>query len=393
MIEFNEEYLSTPYTYENSENPWLMDPKNLPKDIIKTNDGKPITAEYLWSLNKEERIKCLEYVFKYLRKHGFPYPEMDDEEICKEIDKVKKLDSSRVLREDNYISNSINAGLKICQIIAKEEYFDTKGDGVRLSLKEVFDNDETLVKVLKNRMGWNTSSEDGTVRPYMFPITLSQICNGIRNSGVGVAVSNFRPSIAKFCYDRYLKELKYQKFLIFDYSCGWGARALASVGKYNYVGTDPLTADKINVWFAKYLLNENVRCYKQGSEIYIPELEGIVDMCMSCPPYFTLERYSSDISQSYVKNANYNDWINEYWRDTVKNCYQYLKPGGYFILVIKDKHERYELRKDMCEVLDNEGFEFIDIFLIKNSKNHLSGKRKSKITTKNNESIVVFRKQ
>lgn len=40
-----------------------------------------------------------------------------------------------------------------------------------------------------------------------------------------------------------------------------------------------------------------------------------VDMCMSCPPYFTLEKYSNDNSQCYNKLANYEDWLEEYWDD------------------------------------------------------------------------------
>ena len=392
MIEFTENYLGTPYTYENSSNPYIMDNKNLPKDIIKTKEGIPITAQYLWTLNKTERIECLEYIFNYLRNLGFPYIEMSEEEISKEINKIKKDDFSRVLREDNLISNNINVGLNICQIIAKEEYYNSKGEGSRPSLMEVFNDDKSLIKVLKNRMGWNTSKEDGTVRPYMFQMTHNQILNGIRNSGLGAPISNFRPSIAKYFYDRYLSDIKGYMPTIFDYSCGWGARALASIGKYNYIGTDPLTANKINQWFKKYLPDENIKCLQQGSEIYIPEIENKIDMCFSCPPYFTLEKYSEDESQSYIKNANYNDWINEYWKDTVNNCYKYTKENGYFILVIKDKHENYNLRDDMCKIIDEIGFKFIDIFLIKNSRNHLSGKAKSKITTKNNESVIVFQK-
>lgn len=339
---FTEEYLGTPWTYENSENPYIMDQKKIPNDIIKDKKGNPITAAYLWSLNKEERIAILEYVFNYLRNDGFPFVELTDEEIEKEIKKVRKLDSSSVLREDNNLSNSINTGLNLCQIICKEEYFSAKGDKGTKSLIEIFNNDEQLIKVLKNRMGWNTSAENGVPRPYMFPITKTQIRNGIRNSGLGYAVSNFRPSIAKFIYERYIP--KGSK--IFDFSCGWGARALAAQD-YTYIGVDPLTATKINLFFAKHNPKQNVICYQHGSEIFEPDLENYVDMCMSCPPYFTLERYSEDETQSYNKYNEYEAWLTEYWKPTVENCYKYLKKDGYFVLVIKENYLKFNLKEDI----------------------------------------------
>ena len=73
----------TPYTYENSENPWLMDTKDL-SDIIEIN-GNKISAEFLWSLNKEEREKYLTLVFNYYRQHGFPYENISDAHIMNQF--------------------------------------------------------------------------------------------------------------------------------------------------------------------------------------------------------------------------------------------------------------------------------------------------------------------
>ena len=386
---FTEEYLGTPYTFENSTNPWLMDTKVHKPDVIRNYDGELLTAKYMWSLDSEKRIKTLEYVFHHLKEHGFPYTEMTKEEIVKDLESLKNLDTNKLVRSDGYISNSINTGLNLCQIICPKEYFSAKGDASNShSLMDIFNDDDMLIKVLKNRMGWNVTKEDGTERPYLFPVSYEQIRRGIRNSGLGYAVSNFRPSITKFIYDKYLKEGDN----IFDYSCGWGARALSSIGKYNYVGTDPLTADKINEWFDKHISDHNVRCIKQGSEIYIPEYDGKMDMCMSCPPYFTLEKYSDDKSQSYNMYSDYEDWVNEYWKSTVENCYYYLKDGGYFILIIKNNHKKYNLKEDMSRIILEQGFKYKEELVIFNMKNHLSGKSKSKNSTKQNEYILVYTK-
>ena len=83
-----------PYTYENSENPWIMDTKDL-SDIIEIN-GNKISAEFLWSLNKEEREKYLTLVFNYYRQHGFPYENISDAHIMNQFYKLIKYNISNI---------------------------------------------------------------------------------------------------------------------------------------------------------------------------------------------------------------------------------------------------------------------------------------------------------
>lgn len=116
------------------------------------------------------------------------------------------------------------------------------------------------------------------------------------------------------------------------------------------------------------------------------------DMCMSCPPYFTLEKYSHDDTQSYNKYAEYEDWLSEYWNKTVVNCKTYLKDNGYFVLIIKDVFRKYNLKDDMCKIIKDNGFEYVEEYAIFNTTNHLTGKAKTKNSTKNNEYIIVFKK-
>lgn len=377
--------LDRPYTFENSSNPYIMDKKNS-EDIIEI-DGHKITAEYLWSLNTKERIKCLYDVFDYYRLKGFPYPELDRTDISSTIRKLAEYDESKVLNDKGFISNSCNIGLDICQFICREVFFRAKGDKGSKSLEEIFYDDEAFIKVLKNRMGWNTSSEDGTERPYMFGISDKMVLSGIRNSGMGYGVSNFRPAIAKFIYERYTKDVYDHTPIIFDPSAGWGARALAAVAcGYLYTGTDPLTADYIN----RYFNHLGVLVEKCGSEEYLPTLDQNIDLVCACPPYFTLERYSDDESQSYNKYPEFREWLTYYWDPTVKNCRKYLDYNGKFVLIVKDWYKNYNLKNEMVGVLLNNGFRQIEEFQYNTMTNHLSGKRKSGRVVKNNEYVIAF---
>ena len=198
----------TPYTYENSSDPWLMDKKD-DSDVLEFN-GHKYTAKYLWSLNIQERNQALQNVFNYYRETGFPYLKLTHDKIDEEFEKLGKYDENNVVNKDGYISNSGNLGVDLCKYFCKDYFY--KASNGNKSVEDVFYDDDLFIKVLKNRMGWNTTKEGGKERPYIFPVSDKQILNGIRNSGLGYGISNFRPVIAKWMYS-YAKELIYKLYL------------------------------------------------------------------------------------------------------------------------------------------------------------------------------------
>ena len=50
-----------------------------------------------------------------------------------------------------------------------------------------------------------------------------------------------------------------------------------------------------------------------------------VDFAFSCPPYFILEKYCDEDTQSINKFPEYEQWLEFYVRPTIKNCYNALK--------------------------------------------------------------------
>jgi DNA modification methylase len=59
-------------------------------------------------------------------------------------------------------------------------------------------------------------------------------------------------------------------------------------------------------------------------------------VAFSSPPYFNLEAYSNEPTQSHVKFNEVNSWLDGYMRKTMENCFTLLKPGGHFAINIKD---------------------------------------------------------
>ena len=128
--------LTAPYTYENSSNSWLMDPKDI-TDVI-TIDNQKITAEYMSSLNASQRIELLYKVYDYYMQKGFPSEFISSDYINNQFEKLIKYDASKVLTDDGFISNSGNLCLDVCRFYCKDLFYKAKGDKGSKSVEDIF---------------------------------------------------------------------------------------------------------------------------------------------------------------------------------------------------------------------------------------------------------------
>lgn len=372
-----------PYDQTNSSHPYLI---NTNKDsFILDSNGKALSADYIWSKSGVDREKLVEYVFNYYRKIGFPYPKYSEDRLRKSFEKVKKIDINLLL-VDGELKNSNSSGTDICKHFSGNLFYSSRV-GKNLSPVDVFNNDNMFLRVLRNRMGWCQSGEDGTSRPYVFGINDGMIIQGIRSSGLGSSISQFKPAIAKFIYAQYVPK----NGVVLDYSSGWGARLLGALSlDLTYYGIDPLTSDsnnKILKFFngrGKVIkgTSENIETYADFEK---------VDCVLSSPPYFNLEQYSNDEGQSYNKYSNYEEWLDKYWNRTVKNCMSIMKEGAYFGLTVSEIVGKYNIGKDMLKICESDGLKMVKAYPLKTSQSHLSGKKKSRNIIKNTEMIYILR--
>jgi len=377
-----------PYNKTNSSNPYLID---INKDELIKKDGKKLTASYIWEYKDREEL--VKWVFDYYRKKGFPYPKYSSTILNSTFNKLKKIDYNSILSEDGTIKNSNSTGTNILKHFCGEKFYNSKvekGD----SPLDVFNDNEKLIKVLKNRMGWCLSKEDGEERPYIFGINDGMIIQGIRSSGLGSSISQFKIPIAMFLYKRYLKE----NGVILDFSAGWGARMLAAMAcGYNYYGIDPLTAENLNEMNSFFsddsCFKNDINVFEGGSEDKNSYNVDSVDLIIGCPPYFKLEIYSNDNSQCYNKFPEYNDWLEKYWKKTVENCIDIMDEKTKFILIMNKSFKEYMLKDNMLDICFDCGLEMFESFPMKSSKSHLSGKKNSGIATKYSDGIFVLKRE
>jgi hypothetical protein len=167
-----------------------------------------------------------------------------------------------------------------------------------------------------------------------------------------------------------IKDFKY-----LDCSAGWGDRMIASMllGIPTYTAYDPNTCLKqghneiINYFkndlFGYYSKNGDSQLtsrYKKYEvicrpfEIDYPSIENSMyneyDICVSSPPFFTYEIYSTESTQSTSTYKTSDDWLYKFLIPSFKKIMKFLKPSGYLCWYIEDKEEYKFLDKFFNEV-------------------------------------------
>jgi hypothetical protein len=157
--------------------------------------------------------------------------------------------------------------------------------------------------------------------------------------------SQFKPSVAKSIYDFFKAET------ILDFSMGWGDRLCgfyASETGKKYVGLDPRVEnhpiyrkqiefyEKHNGWFEH---EREVEMYTSPAEDFdFGPYRETFDLIFTSPPYFNVEKYSDDDTQSYIRYRSIDRWNTEFLQKALGNMIPALKSGGVMAINISDVH-------------------------------------------------------
>lgn len=314
-------------------------------DDVVLDYHKKVDVEFDGDYEDEATIDA---IFKYYRQYGFPFYEYSEYQKLTEMRKLRKVSC------EDYISDGIIRqtmhGLGLAWSYFPHSWSVRCND--KISPMDAFTDDEAFKKVIRKCLMFRA---DGESRPIsdMFLRKVLKIATGVQG------VSNFRPTAAGAIYETYGGD-----GITWDMSCGWGGRligALMSKRIKKYIGTDPSTltyrglcrmADDFSY------LGKTVELHCMGSETYLPQPNS-VDLCFTSPPYFNTERYSDEDTQSYKRFPTYEDWLEGFWKQTLKNCLYGLKEGGHMLLNVADVG-KYGLEESTLEIAENLGFEKVD---------------------------------
>lgn len=239
----------------------------------------------------------------------------------------------------NTIASTQRIGMKLCEHFFPNFYDieNKKGD----SFKSLWKSNK-LEKVLR----WNRKSH---TTPY-----LSELKRGIYFN-YGLAKSTmFRPQLAKMV----VTNLNVKRVL--DPCAGWGGRLLGTVAAgADYVAFEPNTKTYEGLMkLIKFLdIDNKVRIINDSALNMESYNLGEFDMVLTSPPYFDLEVYSHEDTQSVKGCDSYSIWVDKFLKPLIELSLSHLRKDGWscwnvhnvgkmkMIDDVKDIHKDYVYQK------------------------------------------------
>lgn len=255
-------------------------------------------------------------------------------------DKIFKKYSDEELIKDinNYLYKNGNLS-KVLNHFFKENIYNSVGGKYKYSPMYVLQNDEIVEKILqycRSKPKFYNGNDVQNIESYF------------RNGGnYARKVANFSPITAYKIYTRYTDSIENKNIL--DTSCGFGSRMLAALlHGANYYGFEPNkeTYNSLKNCYA-FLMKNNIikqkqicQLYNVGSEIFIQDVCGKIDLSFTSPPYFNLEYYGNDGFSSTNNINDYDMWIKEFAIPTIKNTNMYAKNNCICMINIKNLNSK-----------------------------------------------------
>lgn len=118
---------------------------------------------------------------------------------------------------------------------------------------------------------------------------------------------------------------------LFDPCAGWGGRMLGTVSAgWHYIGCEPNTATYGHLMEMVEFLNIGnfVTLHNIPYENLDLSTVGEVDIVLTSPPYFDLEIYSSEPTQSHHNYNTYGSWLQEWYLPMIEKNLSILAEDG-----------------------------------------------------------------
>ena len=287
-----------------------------------------------------------------------------------------------IIKNDAYKELQKLKGMRYTDLLVDGEWFAREGTKYRYDL--TFEGKQQYFRRVNTGNGSsnyfqqaNRWSVDGTIAPgpirtweshkFMttligsaYSLKLSKIDKGSFRIMIGLRkyiCSQFKPNVSKVLYD------KLGSKNVLDFSAGWGDRLAgfyASETAEYYVGIDPRKENhpiykEQSEFYEKHRTmfepNKKVEFIESPAEdIDFTKYEDTFDTVFTSPPYFSVERYSYEDTQSWVRYKQIDDWNKNFLQKTIENLWCSIKSGGYLLVNIADVFARTGSDKGMVEI-------------------------------------------
>ena len=345
--------------------------------------------EWKYIMETYEKDEVVDELAKCLHTYPCPIPEITEQETLKSLNKLKGVRWPDLLVEDSWFPRNERKS----KYPLTDKYFKRDNSGNNASNPFHI---ETRWKVdwTRTPSGWKTwQTIDGIKTIVRAFWSLEQVLTKVDLQSIRMATtlrkyvaSQFKPSIAKAFYD-YFGSVN-----VLDFSAGWGDRL---VGFYcgettsHYVGFDPNTLNHPNY-------ERQVEFYKKHQTFF--EEEKSVDMfccpaedfidydlyndyfdtIFTSPPYFNVEKYSDEDTQSYIRYKDIDSWNKNFLHETLRLIIPTLKKGGILAVNIADVYnpkdkDYFDICNPMNDYIKSQGLEYYGCIGMEMTKRFNSG--------------------
>jgi len=143
-----------------------------------------------------------------------------------------------------------------------------------------------------------------------------------------------------FCF-YVIKTLVGNNAVILDPSMGWGDRLIAALACHvrTYHGFDP--NKKLQIAYKKIVKQLGAKKNQQIVFFDIPFEDSDLpksyyDLALTSPPYYNLEKYSTDDTQSNIRNDSYKQWVDNFYIPYLTKMVNAVKTNGYIAVYIEN---------------------------------------------------------
>jgi len=310
------------------------------------------------NLDEKQQYELRQDIINYFRVNGFPHFKYDIEEQKKEMERLDKFVNDNQMETDGIIRQTMH-GLGLCWSY-HPHHWDIKC-GTSKTPMQVFLDDKLLDKSIKKRMKSGSHINEAMMR------------KTFKVSGGAQTVSNFRPSVARWIYDKYGGDK------VFDPCMGFGGRLIGAISSpkvKHYEGCDPNTKTFDGLSKMAKNLQDTTKVVLNNIVVEEYEPKDTFDLVFTSPPYFDTEKYSEEETQSYLKFPTYEKWLNGFLRKLVENSIDSLNKGGYFIINIANTKRATTLENDFLEIMKSYDMSLEKTLNMTLSKQHSGGQFK-----------------
>ena len=329
--------------------------------------------EWKHIIDTYEKEEVIEELSKVLHTYRPPIPVISERQTLDSLNKLKSVRWPELLVEGSWFPrNETESKYSLSDL-----YFRRDNSGNNASNPFHI---ETRWKVdwTRTPSGWKTWQTVKGIKTIVRAFyTLDQVLTKVDEQSIRMATtlrkyvaSQFKPSIAKAFYDYYKSNN------VLDFSAGWGDRL---AGFYcgettkSFVGIDPNTTNHPNYKKQVEFYEKHRTIFEQekkvdlicspAEDVDFTKYENHFDTIFTSPPYFNVEKYSDEDTQSYIRYKDIDSWNKNFLHKTLEKLIPTLKKDGILAINIADvynpsKKNYYEICNPMNDFLKSKGLKY-----------------------------------